>query len=98
MAAGVPVIALAAMGTIDILESGRGAIAAADNVSGFSQTVIGLMRHPARQRQLAGEARRFSAEWTDTAMALRLASLYAGLSCPPISTADRPDGPFKTPL
>ncbi|NMG31016.1 glycosyltransferase [Aromatoleum evansii] len=97
MAAGVPVIGLAAMGTIDILAPGRGAIAAADNVSAFSQTVIGLMRDQIRQRQLAGEARRFSAEWTDMAMASRLASLYAGLWCSPRSTSGRPDGPLKTP-
>lgn len=79
MAAGVPVVGLAAMGTIDILTPGRGAVAAEDDVKSFSQTVMALLRDQTQQRRLAIEARRFSSEWTDTAMALRLASLYAEL-------------------
>lgn len=80
MASGVPVVGLAAMGTVDIVGPGRGAIAAANDERAFSQTVVELLGDPARQHRMAVEARRFSAQWTDTAMAARLASLYAELA------------------
>ncbi|HEX6733557.1 MAG TPA: glycosyltransferase [Azonexus sp.] len=80
LAAGLPVIALAAMGTCDILAPGRGAIAAADDCEAFGATLGELLNQPAHWRRLRAEAPAYAAEWSDTAMAARLASLYAGLA------------------
>ncbi|MCL2636635.1 MAG: glycosyltransferase [Betaproteobacteria bacterium] len=80
MAAGLPVVALAAMGTVDILAPGRGAIVAEDDCRSFGETLGELMTQPTDWRRLRSEAPVYAAEWSDTAMATRLAALYAGLA------------------
>lgn len=79
MAAGLPVIALAAMGTVDILAPGRGGIAAPDDSQGFGELLGDTLNSPAVWRRLREEAPAYAAEWSDTAMADRLAALYASL-------------------
>ena len=79
MAAGLPVVALAAMGTIDILAPRRGALVAPDEVAGFAARVRELLSAPVRRQALAVEARRYSIEWGDAIMAGRLAGLYRRL-------------------
>lgn len=79
MAAGLPVIALAAMGTVDILAPGRGGIAAPDDSQAFGELLGDFLNSPAAWRRLRNEAPDYAAEWSDTAMAARLAALYASL-------------------
>jgi glycosyltransferase involved in cell wall biosynthesis len=80
MAMGLPVVALAAMGTKDILGPGRGALAPADDVTEFAKVVSRLMQdHEFRQR-LSAEAREYALEWADDRMAARMAALYRSLS------------------
>lgn len=79
MAAGLPVIALAAMGTVDILAPGRGGIAAPDDSQGFGELLGDTLNSPAVWQRLRDEAPAYAAEWSDTAMAARLAALYASL-------------------
>lgn len=79
MAAGIPVVALAAMGTIDILAPRRGALVPSDSVPDFAQMLTRLLGDAALRRQLGDDARRYSLEWGDAAMAGRLAELYRSL-------------------
>ncbi|NJD25838.1 MAG: glycosyltransferase family 4 protein [Betaproteobacteria bacterium] len=85
MAAGLPVVALAEMGTRDILDPGRGAIAPPASPSAFGEVLGRLLRRPGVWSHLRDEAPVYAREWSDTAMAARLASLYrdlAGAKCP----------------
>lgn len=76
MAAGLPVIALAEMGTVDILVPGRGAFAPPAEPAAFGEVLGHLLDHPESWRHLADEAPRYAAEWSDRSMAQRLAELY----------------------
>ena len=79
MAMGLPVVALAAMGTRDILAPGRGGIAAPDEVEGFAEALAGLIEDGDRRARLAAEARDYAREWADDCMGARLAGLYGTL-------------------
>ena len=76
MAAGLPVVALAAMGTTDILGPERGARIAPDSPAGFAEVVEDVIANGRLRKQLAAEARCYAREWADTLMAERLAALY----------------------
>ncbi len=80
MAAGLPVIALAEMGTIDILAPGRGAISPLPEPKAFGKAMADFILRPSLWGHLAGEAGRYAEEWSDTAMAARLAGLYRSLA------------------
>lgn len=80
MASGLPVVALAAMGTIDILAPRRGAIIADDEPGAFAEALIRLLSSPAQRRRLSAEALEYSRQWSDTVMASRLADLYRSLA------------------
>ena len=79
MAAGLPVLALACMGTRSILAPERGARIAPDNIAGFAQQLCRLLQDEALRTRLSQEAREYAMEWSDRAMALRLAALYLSL-------------------
>ncbi|MBP7627786.1 MAG: glycosyltransferase, partial [Zoogloea sp.] len=79
MAAGLPVVALAEMGTVDILGPRRASLAPPPEPEAFGEAVGRLLGDaPARQR-LAADAPVYAAEWSDTEMAARLAWLYRDL-------------------
>jgi glycosyltransferase involved in cell wall biosynthesis len=80
MAAGLPVIALAEMGTIDILAPGRGAISPLPEPKAFGKAMADFILRPSVWGHLAGDARHYAEEWSDTAMAVRLAGLYRSLA------------------
>lgn len=79
LAAGTPVIALAAMGTTDIVSNAPGCIAPPDDPRAFGQTVGALLADPARTQQLSAQARASAARWSDAEMATRLAGFYRQL-------------------
>lgn len=79
MAAGLPVIALSEMGTADILDAGRGCFTPPDNPKAFGEMLGRILTNPAAWGHLAAEARAHAAEWSDEAMAGRLATLYQQL-------------------
>jgi glycosyltransferase involved in cell wall biosynthesis len=79
MAAGVPVIALSEMGTTDILAPGRGAFSPTADPKAFGETLGHFLNHPAAWQHLNDEAPIYAREWTDVAMAERLAGLYRQL-------------------
>ncbi|NMG17270.1 glycosyltransferase [Aromatoleum bremense] len=79
MAAGLPVLALACMGTRSILAPERGACIAPDVVAGFAQQLCRLLIDEVQRARLASEARVYAREWSDQTMASRLALLYRRL-------------------
>src|SRR5574343_637297 len=80
LAAGVPVIALSEMGTTDILAPGRGSFSPPADPKAFGETLAHFLNRPAAWRHLYEEAPRYAQEWTDVAMAERLATLYRQLA------------------
>jgi 1,2-diacylglycerol 3-alpha-glucosyltransferase len=76
MAAGLPVVALSEMGTQDILEPGRGAISPPAEPEAFGETLAHILNHPKAWAHLGSDAALFAREWSDQAMAHRLATLY----------------------
>lgn len=77
MACGLPVVALATMGTADIARTRRGALAPRDDVNDFALEVVGLLRDPERRARLGEEGRALAQEWSSSAMAERLLDVYA---------------------
>ena len=79
MAAGLPVVALAEMGTVDILAPGRGCVVPSATPAAFGRAMADLLSQPTLWRRLAEAAPRYAAEWSDAAMAERLADCYRSL-------------------
>lgn len=79
MAAGLPVVALSEMGTADILDSGRGCFTPPDDAQAFGEVLGRILANPAAWGHLADEARGLADDWSDTAMAGRLANCYRAL-------------------
>jgi glycosyltransferase involved in cell wall biosynthesis len=77
MALGVPVVAIAEMGAMDILEAGQGALIAPAEERGFADAVCRLLDSPSLRRQLAGEGLRHASRWDAASQARRLADFYA---------------------
>ncbi len=76
MALGVPVVSTAIMGTKDILDSGKGALVAEDDLSDFSNKVIQLLQNPTLLKQLSEEARAYAQTWSAAALAEKMQNLY----------------------
>ena len=79
MAQGCPVVALSVMGTADILGPGRGCRIAPDDKQGFAQVMVEVLGDPALRAALGNEAKDYAREWSDRAMAQRMARLYQSL-------------------
>jgi len=77
MAQGTPVVAVAEMGTSEILAPQRGCRIAPPDVQGFAAVVRDLLATPATLRTLGEEARCYARTWSADEMARRLATLYA---------------------
>ena len=71
-----PVVALAAMGTADILADAPGCVAAPDEPGAFGRIVGTLLADAPACRALAGQAPITATGWSDTTMAARLADFY----------------------
>lgn len=79
MAAGLPVIALSAMGTSDILDPGRGCFSPPDDPVKFGTAIARFLGRRDAWADLGRDAAAYAAEWSDGAMAGRLAELYSTL-------------------
>ena len=80
MAAGLPVVALAEMGTVDILAPGRGSLSPPAEAQAFGEALGAVLNQPsAATQRLRQEALAYAREWSDTAMAARLARQYRAL-------------------
>lgn len=76
LAAGTPVLALAEMGTIEILAPGQGTVIAPGDPTGFAAELAGLLQDRPRLAALARAAPAYAHQWSDQALAGRLAHLY----------------------
>lgn len=76
MAAGVPVVSVAAMGTRDILLDCAAAAIVEDDNEQFSATLIDLLRDDNKHQQLAAAAFDSACQWDSTVMAERLLHHY----------------------
>lgn len=76
MALGVPVVALAEMGTRDILGPGRGGLVARDDIGDFAEKVVRLLRDPDLRAELSADARAYAETWSAPALTQRLLDLY----------------------
>jgi glycosyltransferase involved in cell wall biosynthesis len=79
MAAGIPVYAIAAMGTCDIVGPQQGSIAAAWEKTEFADGLTSLLENPQQLADMSLQARRFAASWSAPRRAFELASLYKSL-------------------
>lgn len=77
MAAGTPVVSVAAMGTKDILEDCAAAQIVDNDAEQFARTVIALLRSDDQQLKLACKAS--AAKWDSTFLAEKLAAFYANI-------------------
>jgi len=76
MSAGLPVVALAEMGTIDILAAERGALVPDGNPYAFSLALAQVLLDDVLRKRLVAEAKAYAAEWSSEALAGRMAILY----------------------
>ena len=76
MAAGLPVVALAEMGTVDILGAHRGALVPDDNPADFSLLLSRVLRDAGLRHRLSADGRAYAAEWSDETLAGEMAQLY----------------------
>lgn len=79
MALGVPVVALAEMGTRDLLAERRGALVAEDDLEDLAAKCLQVLRDPALRARLAAEGPVVAAGWSAAHMAGRLEALYRAL-------------------
>ena len=97
MALGVPVVSTAVMGTRDILDAGRGALVAEQDVEDFAAKVTSLLQDEALRQRLAQEARDYARQWATDRMAQRLLDFYAGV-VDKHAAAERPVEETASPL
>jgi glycosyltransferase involved in cell wall biosynthesis len=79
MLLGIPVVALAEMGTRDVLQEGEGCRIAPDDPAGFADIVGALLSEPVAAQALGERGRAYAALWTAEAMAARMVRLYQSL-------------------
>lgn len=79
MALGVPVVAVAAMGTRDILRDGKGAIVAPLVEAEFAGQLLGLLRDPELRARLGAEAADHAKGWSAQSAARGLVETYEAL-------------------
>ncbi len=79
MALGVPVVALAEMGTRDVLQEGAGCRIAPDDAEGFARVALPLLADRAAAQALGSAGRTYAAGWSEARMAAAVAGLYQDL-------------------
>jgi len=86
LALGVPVVALAVLGTREIVLPGRGACVAPDDPAGFAAVVSSLMHDPDARARMARAGPAFAAEWDTDVTARGLIAVYEALARGPDSS------------
>lgn len=85
MAAGLPVVALAEMGTKDILVPESGALAPPADSADFSAELSRVMSQPELRADMREKGLAWAARWSDAALSAKLADLYRSLLAVPYS-------------
>lgn len=76
MAQGVPVVAIAEMGTRSILKEGEGALISPQDEDAFAARVKRLLANPAERQQLGQAAQHYARQWSAASMADRMVDFY----------------------
>ena len=76
MTTGLPVVALAEMGTVDILKSARGAVVPNATPYAFSLALNRVLSDRSIRQELSAEARAYAKEWSSEAIAGRMVEVY----------------------
>ena len=76
MASGLPVVALSAMGTTDIVEPRMGAVVARDDVGDFAEQLSALLADDPRRLGMRHVAQMFAQRWSGAAMANSMNAVY----------------------
>lgn len=90
MVLGVPVVALAEMGTKDVLQEGQGCRIAPDDVAGFARVLTPLLADRSAARGLGASGKRYAADWSETKMQREILHLYQALVSPNATAQDYP--------
>jgi glycosyltransferase involved in cell wall biosynthesis len=77
MSLGLPVVAVAAMGTLDLLAEGKGALVAPASESEFAGAVVTVLRDRGLRAELSRQAMALAATWDARGITQRLRTLYA---------------------
>ena len=76
MAAGLPVVAIGEMGTIDVMQGDNGGFMVEEDVEIFSQRVFQLLSDPALHKRKSQEGLQWSRRWSMGALTDRLEHAY----------------------
>lgn len=77
MALGVPVVAVPALGTRDVLVEGEGALTAPAEAGPFAAAVARLLNDAALRRELSRRGQSYARRWSNTTLCERLIGIYA---------------------
>ena len=83
MAQGAPVVSTAELGTRSILLPVSGALVVPEEQGAFAAAVVRLLGEPLLHQELSQRGRVYARNWSSSAMAGRLAELYASLRAAP---------------
>ncbi|MBK5930101.1 glycosyltransferase [Halochromatium salexigens] len=78
MALGTPVVAIAEMGTREVLRDSEGCLIARNDEVHFAQQCVRLLHEPELRAQLAARARTYARSWSAPVLAERMLDFYAG--------------------
>lgn len=76
MAQGLPVVSTAVMGTRELLDAGRGALVAAEEVEDFAAKVLALLDDPGLARRLGEEGEALAREWSSERLVEPILGFY----------------------
>jgi glycosyltransferase involved in cell wall biosynthesis len=76
MAQATPVVALAELGTRDVLHEGEGALIAAHDVEDFSAKTMSLLQRPDTAMKLGARGREYTGGWSAGALAEKMLAFY----------------------
>jgi 1,2-diacylglycerol 3-alpha-glucosyltransferase len=83
LAQGAPVVSTAELGTRSILVPGSGALVVPEERAAFAAAVVRVLRDAGLREGMAARGRAYARSWSATAMAQRLAQVYAPLARAP---------------
>ena len=80
MAAGLPVVSTAHMGTCDILKPGSGSVVPDDDPESFAKGMVRVLSDEDLRKRMGIEARSYAAQWHSGVMAEKMKNLYQELT------------------
>lgn len=82
MAAGLAVVSLASMGSLDVLREGDGAEISPPDAARFTGHVVALANEPARLRELGIRGKAYAADWKADVKARETLAFYRAIATP----------------